>query len=240
MRGASADSLARADRAPRRGGRGWRGRGADRRRPLRGLRGPAARAQPASGGDRRVHRRPRPRPTWSAGSSASKLDPASLDLVATAAGRRWAATRDLGRRARAPRRRRGRAGRGAAGQADALESELFAFERLVLGNPELRDALSDPARSVDGQAGLLQGPARRQGHPGHPPARRAGGDRHAPHGGSRARELPEGRRRAPQPARRHRPGRPRARRRRRAAAPGRPGRGSTTARCTSTSSSTPT
>jgi F-type H+-transporting ATPase subunit delta len=85
-----------------------------------------------------------------------RLDPASLDLVATAVGRRWAATRDLGdalehvgvvavvRSAEA------------AGQADALEAELFGFEQLVADNPQLRDALSDPARSVEDKRGLLR------------------------------------------------------------------------------------
>lgn len=50
-----------------------------------------------------------------------------------------------------------------AGEGDRLEAELFAFERIVSGNPELRSALSDPSRSVaDKQAlvaGLLDGKA---------------------------------------------------------------------------------
>ncbi len=84
-----------------------------------------------------------------------KLDAASLDLVATAVGRRWAATRDLGDALEhlgvvaVVRSAEG------AGQADALEDELFGFERLVVDNPELRDALSDPARSVEDKRGLL-------------------------------------------------------------------------------------
>lgn len=84
------------------------------------------------------------------------LDDASVDLVAQAAGRRWAATRDLGDALEhlgviAVVRSAEQAGR-----ADALEDELFAFERLVSGNPDLRDALSDPARSVADKRGLLQ------------------------------------------------------------------------------------
>jgi len=76
-----------------------------------------------------------------------RLDATSQELVAAASGRRWAATRDLANSlehlgvvavVRAADR---------AGEADALENQLFAFERLVSGNPELRDALSDPARS---------------------------------------------------------------------------------------------
>lgn len=84
-----------------------------------------------------------------------QLDRASLDLVAAAVGRRWAASRDLGDAleqlgvvavVRSAEQ---------SGQADALEDELFAFERMVTENPGLRDALSDPARSVEDKRSLL-------------------------------------------------------------------------------------
>jgi F-type H+-transporting ATPase subunit delta len=84
-----------------------------------------------------------------------QLAPASLELVARAAGLRWAGTRDLGDAledlgvvavVKAADR---------AGQADALEDELFAFGQLVTGNPALRDALSDPARSEADKRALL-------------------------------------------------------------------------------------
>ena len=90
------------------------------------------------------------------GIFAARLDPASLDIVADAVGRRWAATRDLGdalehlgvvAMVRSAEN---------AGQADALENELFAFERLVSGTPELRDALSDPKRSLADKRALLR------------------------------------------------------------------------------------
>lgn len=86
---------------------------------------------------------------------ADKLDRASVDLVAAAVGRRWAATRDLADAlehlgvvsvVRSAEQ---------TGQADALEDELFALERLVADNPELRDALSDPARSAEDKRSLL-------------------------------------------------------------------------------------
>lgn len=86
-----------------------------------------------------------------------RLDPASVDLVAGAAGMRWAATRDLGDAlehvgvvalVHAADR---------AGQANALEDELFGFGRLVSENPQLRDALSDPARPVADRAAMLRG-----------------------------------------------------------------------------------
>jgi len=90
------------------------------------------------------------------GIFGDRLDPASLDLVADAAGRRWAATRDLGDAlehlgviavVRSAEQR---------GNADALENELFAFERLVAESPELRDALSDPARSIADKRRLIR------------------------------------------------------------------------------------
>lgn len=86
-----------------------------------------------------------------------KLDRASLDLVASAAARRWAATRHLGDAlellgviavVRSAEQ---------ADQADALDDQLFAFSRVVVENPELRDALSDPARSVEDKRALVRG-----------------------------------------------------------------------------------
>lgn len=86
-----------------------------------------------------------------------KLDPASLDLVAQAAGRRWAATRDLADALEllgvvaVVRSTHG------GDHGPVLEDELFAVERMVSENPGLRDALSDPARSVEDKRGLLRG-----------------------------------------------------------------------------------
>ncbi len=85
------------------------------------------------------------------------LDPASLDLVSTAAGRRWAATRDLADALEQLGVVAAVRSAEQAGQADALEDELFAFGRLLMDNPELRDALSDPARSVEDKRELLRG-----------------------------------------------------------------------------------
>ena len=90
------------------------------------------------------------------GIFGQQLDPASTDLVATAAGRRWAATRDLP----VALEHLGVVAvvRGAEqkGKADDLENELFAFERLASESPELRDALSDPARDVADKRRLLR------------------------------------------------------------------------------------
>ena len=84
-----------------------------------------------------------------------KVDDASLELLAEGVRRRWAATRDLGDAlehlgvvavVQAAERN---------GEADRLEEELFGFSQLVTGSPELRDALSDPARSSKDKQQLL-------------------------------------------------------------------------------------
>jgi F-type H+-transporting ATPase subunit delta len=79
----------------------------------------------------------------------------AVDLVATAVGRRWTAQRDLADALE-------HLGTVAVVQdaeerdeADRLEDELFGFGRLVADNPELRDALSDPARSTAERQALL-------------------------------------------------------------------------------------
>ncbi len=86
-----------------------------------------------------------------------RLDDVSTELVAAAVRHRWAATRDLGDSlehlgvvavVRSAEQ---------AGQGDALEDELFGFGRLVADNGELRDALSDPARSREDKRALLHG-----------------------------------------------------------------------------------
>jgi F-type H+-transporting ATPase subunit delta len=91
------------------------------------------------------------------------LDLDSLDMVASAVAHRWTAPRDLADAlehlgvvavVKSAEQRE---------EADALEDELFSFGRIVADNPGLRDALSDPARTVaDKQAlvrGLLEGKA---------------------------------------------------------------------------------
>lgn len=86
-----------------------------------------------------------------------KLDDASVAVVADAAGRRWAGTRDLGYALEHVGIIAVVRGADAAGEGDRLEDDLFAFGRLVSTNPELRDALSDPSRSVEDKRRLLHG-----------------------------------------------------------------------------------
>ena len=79
------------------------------------------------------------------GVLADKIAPESLDVVTAAVSHRWTAGRDLGDALE-------QLGvvatvRSTGTDAGRLEDEVFAVGRLVQANPELRDALSDPARS---------------------------------------------------------------------------------------------
>jgi len=85
-----------------------------------------------------------------------QIDAPSMQLVEKAAGMRWSATRDLADAldhvaviAVVKDAER-------AGQADALEDELFEFARVVEENPQLRDALSDRARSLEDKRQLVR------------------------------------------------------------------------------------
>ncbi len=88
---------------------------------------------------------------------SGQLDAAALDLVGEATTLRWAATRDLGDALEHLGVVAVVKGADQHGQGDALEDELFAFGQLVETNPGLRDALSDPVRSVDDKRALLRG-----------------------------------------------------------------------------------
>jgi F-type H+-transporting ATPase subunit delta len=85
-----------------------------------------------------------------------KVAPLALELLVEAVRRRWTATRDLADALEhlgvvALVRSVG------GGDAKRLADELFVVGRLVGTDPELRNALSDPARSVEDKRGLLRG-----------------------------------------------------------------------------------
>jgi F-type H+-transporting ATPase subunit delta len=87
---------------------------------------------------------------------SSQLDPAAVEIVAEGARQRWTGPRDLGYALE-------RAGIVAvveaadrSGVGDQLEDELFAVGQMVQDNPQLRNALSDPARSVADKRALLR------------------------------------------------------------------------------------
>jgi F-type H+-transporting ATPase subunit delta len=83
-----------------------------------------------------------------------KVDAISLDLLTTAVGLRWTVTRHLpdvlehlGVVATVR----------SAPEAGRVADELFAFDQLIVENPDLRGTLSDPARTVGDKAALLRG-----------------------------------------------------------------------------------
>ena len=84
-----------------------------------------------------------------------KVDPVSLRLVATAFGRRWTATRDLADTLE--HLSEVALVKSAGSDSERLSNELFEVAQVVGHNPDLRDALSNPARSVDDKAALLAG-----------------------------------------------------------------------------------
>lgn len=85
----------------------------------------------------------------------SHLDGPALDLVVGAAGARWGSSRDLPEALEKLGVIAIVKGADGAGDGDRLEDELFSFGRAVVENPELRSALSDPARSVADKQGLV-------------------------------------------------------------------------------------
>jgi F-type H+-transporting ATPase subunit delta len=83
-----------------------------------------------------------------------KVDPATLDLLAMAAGQRWTKARDL---ADALEQLGVVAAVRSVGlQAPTLVDELFGVRQLVNGNADLRNALSDPVRSAADKSGLVE------------------------------------------------------------------------------------
>ena len=87
------------------------------------------------------------------GMLSGKVSTEALDVVTAAVSQRWSAGRDLpdaleelGVVA---------AVRSTGSDVARLEDEIFAVGRLVQANPELRDALSDPARSRHDKSALI-------------------------------------------------------------------------------------
>lgn len=86
---------------------------------------------------------------------SGKVSPDALEVVTTAVAQRWTATRDLADALE-------QLGvvalvRSTGNDAGRLEDELFAVGQLVQGSPELRQALSDPARSRTDKIALVRG-----------------------------------------------------------------------------------
>jgi F-type H+-transporting ATPase subunit delta len=85
-----------------------------------------------------------------------RVDPAAVEVVATAAEQRWSATRDLGDSLEYAGVIAHVVAAERDGQADELEDELFRFSRIVAAERELRDALADRSVPVAHRAELVR------------------------------------------------------------------------------------
>jgi F-type H+-transporting ATPase subunit delta len=82
-----------------------------------------------------------------------RLGDATLDLLIDAVGRRWTLSRDLADVLE--RLSEIAVVRSAGTKVSQVTDELFQVSRIIDGNPHLRSALSDPARSVEDKAALV-------------------------------------------------------------------------------------
>lgn len=84
-----------------------------------------------------------------------KVDDVTLTLVSSAVARRWTSTRDLPDAIE--RLSELTVVTSVGSDAGRLADELFALGQTLVAHPELRDALSNPARSTTDKAALLDG-----------------------------------------------------------------------------------
>lgn len=87
----------------------------------------------------------------------AKVGQTTTALVGEVAGQRWSAERDLGDTLEALAVMSLLATAERAGHIDRVEDELFRFERIVAGDPGLRDALSSRNTDAAGKAALVRG-----------------------------------------------------------------------------------
>jgi F-type H+-transporting ATPase subunit delta len=84
-----------------------------------------------------------------------KVSPEAVVVAKKAAGQRWSEERDLTDTLESLAVAAVVAGAERDGQADQMEDELFRFERIVAGNPGLRDALTDRRADPGGKERLV-------------------------------------------------------------------------------------
>lgn len=84
-----------------------------------------------------------------------KVSQATVDLVGATVAQRWAAERDLGDTLESLAVQALLAAAEQAGRIDRVEDELFRFERIVAGDPALRDTLSSRNTDVAGKGALV-------------------------------------------------------------------------------------
>jgi F-type H+-transporting ATPase subunit delta len=82
-----------------------------------------------------------------------RVSDATLGLLSEAGGRRWTFSRDLADVLE--RLSEIAVVRSAGARAGRVADELFELSGIIDGNPSLRSALSDPARSIDDKAALV-------------------------------------------------------------------------------------
>ena len=87
---------------------------------------------------------------------AGKVGDDALDLLKTAVSQRWSEERDLTDTLESLAVSSVVAAAEADGRADQMEDDLFRFERIVAGNPGLRDALTDRRGDPDSKERLVQ------------------------------------------------------------------------------------
>jgi len=92
-----------------------------------------------------------------------KVSPEAVVIAKQAAGQRWSEERDLSDTLESLAVASVVAAAEADGRADQMEDDLFRFERIVAGNPGLRDALTDRRAAAESKeqlvASLLDGKA---------------------------------------------------------------------------------
>jgi len=86
-----------------------------------------------------------------------KVGETTTNLVAEVAGQRWSAERDLTDTLESTAVQCLLATAERAGRIDRVEDELFRFERIVAGDPALRDTLSSRNTDGNGKAALVRG-----------------------------------------------------------------------------------
>ena len=90
-----------------------------------------------------------------------KVNQAAVDVLSELVAQRWSTERDLSDTVESLAVETVLASAEAGGRGDQVEDELFRFERIVAGNPALRDALVnrnvDPQRKAELVGRLLQG-----------------------------------------------------------------------------------
>ena len=87
----------------------------------------------------------------------AKVGETTTNLVAEVAGQRWSAERDLTDTLESTAVQCLLATAERAGHIDRVEDELFRFERIVAGDPALRDTLSSRNTDGNGKAALVRG-----------------------------------------------------------------------------------